>query len=322
MSPGLGRRGRRRTMRGVKRRVILITVVAALVAATVYGWSDVRQARAFRRLIAEGDAALGRGQTSAALEAFSGAVALRPQSMLPYLKRGDTYRRDGQFDSAARDLAPAQALDPTAPQPLELEGDVRHGAGRRRRSRGALSRLPRARRSRAARPVQARGRAVPERRSDGRGGGRAACAGDGRADGGGASAPRRSRRWPRDDSTRRAGRSRARWNCSPRRTPRGRRWPTSTGCWGARATRRRNAKRWPRSTPAGRRPWCRWRSPTRATAVPRRRSPRSIARRRALSGLGGRGQRERPRLAATGRSLRRSARDPDGARGARASRGS
>ena len=113
----------------MKRGVILITVAGALIAATVYGWSDVRQARAFRRLIAEGEAALGSGQTSAAIEAFSGAVALRPQSMLPYLKRGDTYWRDGQFDSAARDLVQARALDPTAPQPLELEGDVRMARG-------------------------------------------------------------------------------------------------------------------------------------------------------------------------------------------------
>jgi tetratricopeptide (TPR) repeat protein len=116
-------------MRGVNRPVIVITVVAALVAATVQAWTDVRQARAFRRLIAEGDAAAGRGQGSAAIEAFSGAVALRPQSMLPYLKRGDTYRRQGQFDSAERDLAQAQALDPTAPQPLELVGDVRLARG-------------------------------------------------------------------------------------------------------------------------------------------------------------------------------------------------
>ena len=116
-------------MRAVKRPVVLITIVAALVAATVQGWSDVRQARAFRRLIAEGDAALGRGETPAAIEAFSGAVALRPQSMLPYLKRGDTYRREGQFDSADRDLTQAQALDSTAPQPLELAGDVRMAQG-------------------------------------------------------------------------------------------------------------------------------------------------------------------------------------------------
>jgi tetratricopeptide (TPR) repeat protein len=113
----------------VKRPVIVITVVAALVAATVQAWSDVRQTRAFRRLIAEGEAALGRGETSAAIEAFSGAVALRPGAMLPYLKRGDTYRRRGQFDSAERDLAQAQTLDPTAPQPLELEGDVRMARG-------------------------------------------------------------------------------------------------------------------------------------------------------------------------------------------------
>jgi Flp pilus assembly protein TadD len=49
--------------------------------------------------------------------------------MLPYLKRGDTYRRQGEFDSAERDLAQAQALDPTAPQPLELAGDVRLARG-------------------------------------------------------------------------------------------------------------------------------------------------------------------------------------------------
>jgi Flp pilus assembly protein TadD len=113
----------------VKRPVIVLTVVAALVAATVQAWTDVRQARAFRRLIAEGDAALGRGEAPAAIEKFSGAVALRPQSMLPYLKRGDTYRRQGQFDSAERDLAQAQALDPTAPQPLEVAGDVRLARG-------------------------------------------------------------------------------------------------------------------------------------------------------------------------------------------------
>ena len=116
-------------MRAVKRLVVLITIEAARVAATVEAWSDVRQARAFRRLIAEGDAALGRGETPAAIEAFSGAVALRPQSMLPYLKRGDTYRRQGQFDSADRDLTQAQTLDSTAPQPLELAGDVRMALG-------------------------------------------------------------------------------------------------------------------------------------------------------------------------------------------------
>jgi len=108
---------------------VVLVGVAALVAAAVQGWSDVRQARAFRRLVAEGDAALGHGQIPAALEAFSGAVALRPRSMLPYLKRGDTYRRQGQYSSAERDLAEAQALDPTAPQPLELAGDVQMARG-------------------------------------------------------------------------------------------------------------------------------------------------------------------------------------------------
>jgi tetratricopeptide (TPR) repeat protein len=113
----------------VKRLVVVIAGVAALVAALVQGWFDVRQSRAFRRLLAEGDAAVAAGQMPAAIEAFSGAVALRPQSMLPYLRRGDTYRRQGRYESAERDLSQARTLDSTAPQPLELEGDARMARG-------------------------------------------------------------------------------------------------------------------------------------------------------------------------------------------------
>src|SRR6185503_18788506 len=86
-------------------RVVLASVaVAALAGASVLGWFEVRQARDFRRLLAVGDAALTRDQTLAAIEAFSGAIALRRDSMLGWLKRGATYRRSGDFSSALRDL--------------------------------------------------------------------------------------------------------------------------------------------------------------------------------------------------------------------------
>jgi hypothetical protein len=49
----------------------------------VLTWIDVRQQREFRRLIASGDAALARDQTIAAIEAFSGAMALRRRRCSP-----------------------------------------------------------------------------------------------------------------------------------------------------------------------------------------------------------------------------------------------
>jgi tetratricopeptide (TPR) repeat protein len=108
----------------MNRPAVLIVALATLVAAVSLAWVDVRQAREFRRLIAAGDAAIAGNQTSEAIEAFSGAVALKGQSMLPYVKRGDTYRRRGELNAALRDLRQASALDPTAARPLELQGDV------------------------------------------------------------------------------------------------------------------------------------------------------------------------------------------------------
>ena len=79
--------------------------------------------REFARLIAAGDQATAAEQPFQALEAYSGALARRPDSMLAHLKRGMTYRDRGEFDEAMRDLRRATELDPTATQPLELLGD-------------------------------------------------------------------------------------------------------------------------------------------------------------------------------------------------------
>jgi len=90
----------------------------------------VRQEREFRRLVAAGDAALARNQTFEAIEDFSGALALKRDSMLARLKRGDSYRRRGELTAALRDLRQASVLDPTATRPLELLGDVNGAMGR------------------------------------------------------------------------------------------------------------------------------------------------------------------------------------------------
>jgi predicted Zn-dependent protease len=118
----------------IHRPVVLAVALAALVAAVSVVSVEVRQEREFRRLIAVGDAALAQDQTFVAIEAFSGALAFKPASMLAHLKRGDAYRRRGELTAALRDLMEATALDDTAPQPLEMLGDVSAALGQHLRA--------------------------------------------------------------------------------------------------------------------------------------------------------------------------------------------
>jgi tetratricopeptide (TPR) repeat protein len=99
--------------------VLAITAVGAAVAFQV-----ADQEREYRELMAQGDSAMGSSDTLAAIEDFSGALVLRPDSMLAHLKRGETYRQRGDLDNAARDFREASALDPTATRPLEQLGDT------------------------------------------------------------------------------------------------------------------------------------------------------------------------------------------------------
>lgn len=118
----------------MKRLLVVSVGVAALVVGVLLSWYSVRQEREFERLIAAGDAALAQDQTFVAIEAFSGALALKRDSMLAHLKRGDTYRRRGELNAALRDLREAAALDPAAPRPVELLADVNVSMGRYERA--------------------------------------------------------------------------------------------------------------------------------------------------------------------------------------------
>ena len=85
----------------------------------------------------EGDRALAAQQTSVAVEAFSGAVALKPQSMLPYLKRGDTYLHRQDWAAAERDLRQASDARPDgapAPRAAGRRGPGHRPARSRRRT--------------------------------------------------------------------------------------------------------------------------------------------------------------------------------------------
>jgi tetratricopeptide (TPR) repeat protein len=126
------------------RRILLATLAVLICAGGIYGYITARRERTFRQLVERGEVALARDDTFSAIENFSGAIALKEDSMLGYLKRGEAYRRRQQLDStgrdphqpskfdpaadaAMRDLLRATELDPLAPRPLELLGDVNYG---------------------------------------------------------------------------------------------------------------------------------------------------------------------------------------------------
>ena len=114
----------------MRRHLILSVGVACLLVGALAAGYLVRQEREFQRLIATGDRALAQNETFGAIEAFSGALALKDDSMLAHLRRGDAYRRRGELTEALRDLQQAVALDPSAPAPVELSGDVNAAMGR------------------------------------------------------------------------------------------------------------------------------------------------------------------------------------------------
>ena len=112
----------------MKKLVAGIVVVAGLAAAGLLADQAVERDREYRHLIDQGDDALGRGQAFVAIESYSEAIALKRDSMLGYLKRGEAHLRRGDtpdtLTAALRDLRTAVDLDPGATRTLEKLGDV------------------------------------------------------------------------------------------------------------------------------------------------------------------------------------------------------
>jgi tetratricopeptide (TPR) repeat protein len=118
----------------MKRALGPILVLALTVGGAAIAFEAAAREQQYRVLLNRGELALRDGETFGAIEAFSGAIALRPESMLAHLRRGETYRQRGDLDAAARDFRKAATLDPSATRPLEALGDVLY---RRQRFKGA-----------------------------------------------------------------------------------------------------------------------------------------------------------------------------------------
>jgi tetratricopeptide (TPR) repeat protein len=108
----------------MKRALAALLVLALMLVAGTLAYEAVDREREYRQFIVQGDAALQADQIFGAIEAYSGAIALKPDSTLAHLKRGETYRRRNDFDAAARDFRRAAELDPSATRPLDELADV------------------------------------------------------------------------------------------------------------------------------------------------------------------------------------------------------
>lgn len=129
----------------MKRAFLAAAALALTAVGAAFAYQAAARERDYRSLLAHGDAALREDQTFTAIEAYSGAVALRPDAMLGYLRRGETYLRRadagrGDLEAAARDLRSAASLDPNATRPLEELGDVLYQMQRYSRAADAYDR--------------------------------------------------------------------------------------------------------------------------------------------------------------------------------------
>jgi len=105
-------------------RLALALVLFAAAGSAALLYQRLSADRQYQRLLAAGDQALAAGENYRAVEAFSGALAFRPQSMVAYLRRGEAYRAQRRDDEAVRDWREATRLAPDAPQPLIALGDL------------------------------------------------------------------------------------------------------------------------------------------------------------------------------------------------------
>lgn len=114
----------------MKRLIALGLLLACAAAAGAALFAAATQERTYRALLARGDAALASDQTTGAIEEYSGAITIRPDSMLAHLRRGEAYQRRSELDAATLDFRAAADLDPSATRPLEALGDVLYRRGR------------------------------------------------------------------------------------------------------------------------------------------------------------------------------------------------
>jgi tetratricopeptide (TPR) repeat protein len=114
----------------VRRTVAAIVLVAVAGVAGALAYGALTNEREFDRRIADGDSAVAADRPFQAIEAYSGAIALKPDSMLAHFKRGAVYQAQNEIEAALRDFRSASDLDPSSLRAIESLGDVNVALGR------------------------------------------------------------------------------------------------------------------------------------------------------------------------------------------------
>ena len=118
----------------MRRTILAGTVVAIAGIAGALAVGALKNQRDFDRLIVEGDAAVLADRPFQANEAYSGAIALNPDSMLAHYKRGAVYQSLNELENALRDFRRAAEIDPSSLRAIESLGDVNAALGRHERA--------------------------------------------------------------------------------------------------------------------------------------------------------------------------------------------
>jgi tetratricopeptide (TPR) repeat protein len=120
------------------RRFLWITLVLVLAVLGAVTYEAIARDRDYQAQLARGDRALAADQTFDAIQEYSGAVGLRPDSMLARLRRGQAYQRRGDLEAAVHDFQAAADLDGTAVRPREELGNALYQAQRFREAAEAF----------------------------------------------------------------------------------------------------------------------------------------------------------------------------------------
>jgi tetratricopeptide (TPR) repeat protein len=118
----------------VRPTILAVVLVAIVGVAGALAFGALANERDYERLIAEGDAAIAAERPFQAIEAYSGAITLKPDSMLAHFKRGSVYQTQNELDAALRDFRTAADIDPSSLRALESLGDVNVALGRNERA--------------------------------------------------------------------------------------------------------------------------------------------------------------------------------------------
>lgn len=118
----------------VRRTIAALVFVAIIGVAGALAVSALVNEREFDRLMADGDAAFADDKPFQAIEAYSGAIARKPDSVLAHFKRGSVYQAQNELEAALRDLRSAADLDPGSLRVIESLGDVNTSLGRPERA--------------------------------------------------------------------------------------------------------------------------------------------------------------------------------------------